>query len=168
MLEPVVNLSCPVGIWRQALSIYHACRFTLSCFFVLHCLTMETSEGEGGRIGEGGRNKGEEEVGIDLSDSNGNGTRGCVLRLHAGRQRSEAFWRAGGNCPFVAHFNRDLKAVVLDSTVSRWCLVPFWYVSGDMAVWSIRVSSLLPPCRYVPPPSCCFHIFRCGWVGQIF
>ena len=41
---------------------------TLSCFFVLHCLTTETSEGEGGRIGEGERNKGEEEVGIDLSD----------------------------------------------------------------------------------------------------
>ena len=41
---------------------------TLSCFFVLHCLTTETSEGEGGRIGEGGRNKGEEEVGIDLLD----------------------------------------------------------------------------------------------------
>ena len=83
---------------------------------------METSEGEGGRIGEGGRNKGEEEVGIDLSDSIGNGTRGCVLRLHAGGQRSEAFWRAGGNCPFVVYCNRDLKAVVLDSTMSRWCL----------------------------------------------
>ncbi len=116
-------LACPVllesGDKRYPSIVLAANAILLLRFALSH---EETSEGEGEGIGEGGRNKGEEEVGIDLLDS---------WQRHPKRIEAACWWTAKRSllenwrklsvrCPFL----RDLKAVDLESTMSRLCLSP--------------------------------------------